>query len=190
MNNLLREELIEVQEIQLDIYTGEVGEEEAKERFKIKDLDSASWAFRKLAAINEKEKEIRDLMVKEIARIQDWAKEDLNKLNDSKQFFHYLLEDHYKQQRAIDPKYKLSTPYGNVTSRKQQAEWIYDNDKVTEWLMNNDKDLVRVKYEPIKTDIKKKFIIAGNNAVTEDGEIVPGITIEEREDSINIKVVE
>ena len=163
---------------------------QAKERFKIKNLDSANWAFRKLAAINEKEKEIRELTNKEIKRIQDWAKEDLDKLNDSKEFFNYLLEEHYREQRAIDPKYKLSTPYGKVTSRKQQPEWIYDNEKVVEWLLKNDKDLVRVKYEPSKTDIKKKYQITGSNVVTEDGEIVDGITVEEREDSISVKVVE
>lgn len=190
MNNLLREELTEVKNIQHDIYIGELEEEQAKERFKIKNLDSANWAFRKLAAISEKEKEIRELMEREINRIKDWAKEDLDKLNDSKGFFNYLLEDYYREQQAIHGKFTLSTPYGKVTSRKQQPEWIYDNEIVIEWLNKNDKDLVRVKYEPIKADIKKKFIISGNNAVTEDGEIVPGIKIEKREDSIIIKAVE
>lgn len=190
MNELLREELYEVHNIQLDIYTGEIEEDKAKERFKIKDLESANWAFRKLKAIEEKEKEITDLMNKEIKRIQDWAKEDIDKLNDSKNFFESLLMEYYVVNKELDSSFKVSTPFGKISSRKQQPQWIYDNDKVIDWLLKNDKDLIRTKHEPIKTDIKNKYQVVGDKVVTEDGEIVEGITVEASPDSIIIKVVE
>ena len=190
MDALLREELGEVNNILLDIYTGEAEEEQLKERFKITNLESANWAFRKLKVIEEKEAEIRDLMEKEIKRIQEWAKQDLDKCNDSKQFFEFLLEEYYREQKELDPKFKISTPYGKVSSKKQQPKWIYDDEKVIEWLEQNDMSLIRMKYiyELDKAEIKKTFKIAGNNAVTEDGEIVEGITIEEQQDTITIKV--
>ena len=183
MNELLEMELIEAKE------TTEIAEMSG-ERFTIKDLDSANWAFRKLAAIERKRKEIQELADREIERIKDWQNQEEESLNNSKEFFEGLLTEYFVRQKEVNPKFKLSTPYGRVSSGKQQPKWIYDNDKVVEWLKENDKELIRVKYEPDKREIKKKYEVVGNTVVTEDGEIVEGITVEERPDSINIKVVE
>lgn len=188
MNGLLKEELSEVRNIQFEIYTGEMEEDEAKERFKITNLESANWALRKLAAINAKEKEINDLKEKEISRIENWAQDELKKLAESKQFFEGLLTEYFMRERKKDPKFKISTPYGKVTARKQLPKWHYDEDKLIKWLLQNDKDLLRVKYEPDKNEIKKKYKVVGPVVVSEDGEIVEGITIEERPEAINIKV--
>lgn len=189
LNELIIDELYDVTQIEIETeYEG--SEEVVKERYKIKNIDGANWAFRKLRAVREKEAEIRDLMNKEIERIQNWAKTELDALIVSTNFFNFLLEEYYREQKALDPKFKLSTPYGKVSSRKLQPKWIYEDDKVIPWLLENDKELVRVKYEPNKTDIKKKYQIVGSQVVTENGEIVEGITIEEQGDSITIKVVE
>ena len=45
---------------------------EQDERFKVTDLESANWVFKKLDAINSKEEEINDLADKEIERIKSW----------------------------------------------------------------------------------------------------------------------
>ena len=58
------------------------------------------------------------------------------------------------------------------------------------WLKENDTELIRIKEEINKVELKKKYQIVGNEVVTEYGEIVEGITIENRPDSINIKVVD
>ena len=102
---------------------------------------------------------------------------------------HYLVE-YFIRQRELDPKFKITTPYGKVTARKQQPKWHYDEAKLIEWLKENNKDLLRVKYEPDKNEIKRVYKVVGTNVVTEDGEIVEGITIEERPEKITIKVVE
>jgi len=163
-------------------------EQEVQQRFAVKDIDSANWALRKLKAINDKEAEVKYLASKELERINNWQTKELEKYKNNKDFFEMLLLEYYSANKIIDPKFKLSTPYGKVSSRKQQPQWNYDNDKVIEWLNINNKDLVRVKYEPIKTDIKKLYKAVGGNVVTEQGEIVDGITVEEKEDSMIIKV--
>ena len=182
MNELLEMELIEAEET---IEAAEVGG-----RFTVQDLDSANWAFRKLAAIERKRNEIKELANKEIERIRQWQEQEEKGLNNSKEFFEGLLTEYFVRQKEVDPKFKLSTPYGKVSSRKQQPKWNYEDEKVLNWLKENDKELIRVKYEPDKREIKKKYEVVGNTVVTEDGEIVEGITVEERPDSINIKVVD
>lgn len=159
-------------------------------RFTIENLDSANWAFRKLAAIERKRSEIRDLADKEIQRIKEWQEQEEKGLNNSKEFFEGLLTEYFIRQKEVDPKFKISTPYGKVSSRKQQPKWNYEDEKVLNWLKENDTELIRIKEEINKVELKKKYQIVGNEVVTEDGEIVEGITIEERPDSINIKVAE
>lgn len=182
MNELLELELIEAEET---TEAAEVGG-----RFVVADLNSANWAFRKLAAIEQKRKGIKELADKEIERIRKWQEQEEKGLNNSKEFFEGLLTEYYVRQKEVDPKFKISTPYGKVSSGKQQPKWNYEDEKVLNWLKKNDVELIRIKEEVNKAELKKKYQIVGNTAVTEDGEIVEGITIENRPDSINIKVVE
>lgn len=163
---------------------------ETQEKFKIDNLEAANWAFRKLAAVERKRKEIQEIAQKEIERIKAWEEQEIGNLDNSKEFFKGLLTEYFVRQRELDPKFKLSTPYGRVSSRKQQPKWIYEDEKVLNWLKENDTELIRIKEEIDKVELKKKYQIVGNTVVTEDGEIIEGITIEERPDSINIKVVE
>ena len=183
MDALLEMELQEIDEI-ID------GGTQEKERFKIENLEAANWAFRKLAAIERKKKEIQELANKEIERIKAWQEQEERGLDNSKEFFEGLLTEYFAREREKDPKFKISTPYGKVSARKQQPKWNYDEDKLVKWLKENNQDLIRIKYEPDKNEIKKTYKIVGTNVVTEDGEIVEGITVEERPEKVTIKAVE
>lgn len=182
MNELLEMELEEAIDT---VEAAEVGG-----RFTIQDLDSANWAFRKLAAIERKRKEIQELANKEIERIKAWQEQEERGLDNSKEYFEGLLTEYFTREREKDPKFKISTPYGKVSARKQQPKWHYDEDKLVKWLKENSQNLLKVKYEPDKNEIKKTYKIVGTNVVTEDGEIVEGITVEERPEKVTIKVVE
>ena len=92
--------------------------QEVKEEFKVIDLQSATWVLRKLRAVNEKMNEINTIAVEEISRINEWAEKEVKSLNDDKEYFEGLLSAYYIEERAKDKKFKLSTPYGKVTSRK------------------------------------------------------------------------
>jgi len=78
MNNYLTEELMEIEQFE------ECGD---AERFKIKDLDSSNWVFRKLKAIDESNNEIKELAKKEIERIKGWEKKKLEATEGSKELF-------------------------------------------------------------------------------------------------------
>ena len=164
-------------------------EKEERERFKIKDLDAANWAFRKLAALEKKQLEYEDLAKKEKERIELWLQGETEKTNQSKRFFESLLEEYFYENKQIDPKFKISTPYGKVSSRKQQSQWEYDNEIVISSLKNAGLDsLIRIKEEPSKSEIKKALHVANGQVVTPDGEIIEGIKVTERPDAIVIKV--
>ena len=156
---------------------------EEREGFKIDSLESATWALKKLRAIENKETEIKALAEEEIEVIANWRDKELDKYSKDKEYFNYLLQEYFKAEKAKDKKFKLSTPYGKVTSRKA-SKWIYKEDVLKDYIRANDLPFIRVKEEIDKAGIKKCFKDGINQ---ETGEIIPGIVIEE-EETISIKV--
>ena len=157
---------------------------EEREGFKIENLEGATWAFRKLRAIESKEVEIKAIAEEEINRVNSWKEKELEQYAKDKEYFSYLLEEYYRAEKAKDKKFKLSTPYGKVTARKSK-KWIYeDEENLLEYLKGNEPSCIRVKEEINKTEVKKLFKDGVNQ---ETGEILPFVRIEE-EESISVKV--
>ena len=157
---------------------------EEREDFKIENLEGATWAFRKLRAIESKEVEIKAVAEEEINRVNSWKEKELDQYAKDKEYFNYLLEEYYRAEKAKDKKFKLSTPYGKVTARKSK-KWIYeDEENLLEYLKGNEPSCIRVKEEINKTEVKKLFKDGVNQ---ETGEILPFVRIEE-EESISVKV--
>ena len=157
--------------------------QEVREGFKVENLERATWAFRKLRAIENKEADIKAIAEEEIARITAWRDAELKQYEGDKQYFSFLLEEYYKNEKAKDKKFKLSTPYGKVTARKS-SKWNYENEEaLVKYLKDNKPELVRVKEEVNKTELKKVF---KDGVDKETGEILPFVTIEETE-TITVK---
>lgn len=163
-----------------------------KENYRVKNLKDAIWCMEQVADINkeieEKSKTILEtisLLEEKIRKNKEWLKEEIGDLESSKLYFESLLLDHYREEKAKDKKFKLSTPYGNLVVKKLK-KWDYVNEEeIKNYLADNDKDLLKVKVEINKVDLKKKFP-NGVNPLT--GEIIPGINIREEENiSITIK---
>ena len=157
--------------------------QEVKEEFKVTDLQEATWALRKLRALNEKIDEINAIAVEEISRINEWAEKEVKSLNYDKEYFERLLSAYYVEERAKDKKFKLSTPYGKVTSRKT-TKYIYEDEQaIMDYCNTNEIDVIRVKEELDKTVFKK---LCKDGVNQETGEVVPGVRVEVVE-SISIK---
>ncbi|MGN2336835.1 host-nuclease inhibitor Gam family protein [Clostridium cagae] len=158
-------------------------QEERREGFKIENLKGATWAFRKLRAIGTKKTEIEAVAAEEIARIEAWKEEQLKQYDDDTEFFEGAISVYFIEERAKDKKFKLSTPYGKVSSRKSK-KWIYEDEAaLKEYVKENEIEAIRVKEELDKTDLKK---ICKDGVNTETGEILPGVRIEETE-TITVK---
>lgn len=180
MNPLMQVELDEIE--QLDV--------EERQSFRVSDLESLNWVFRKLAAIEAKKTDVNRLADAEVYRIEDYRKRELEKLQRDEEFFHGLVGGYVSERRKADPKFKSEkTPYGSLTLKKQQPKWNYDDAKLVEWLERNECDsLIRIKKEPAKAEIKKLFIVTDSGEVVDpDGQLVDGIRVEFRSDELVIK---
>ncbi|HHC9372063.1 TPA: host-nuclease inhibitor Gam family protein, partial [Staphylococcus aureus] len=90
----------ELQERELETF-------EQDDRFKVTDLDSANWVFKKLDAITTKENEINELANKEIERINEWKDKEVEKLQSGKEYLQSLVIEYYRIQKEQDSKFKL-----------------------------------------------------------------------------------
>ena len=186
------ENIYEFDVVERDLSYLEEDNTEEKEPFKIKDLNGANWAFRKLKAIEEQEKEVKRLADEEFDRINEWLKTELARTDRDKGYFEGLLTSYLITEREKDPKFKVSTPYGKVSTRKQQPNFEYDVNKFIDWAIDNERaDLIKVTKTPIKAEVKKVFEIHDGRLIDpETGEIVEGIEVVDRPDSVIVKVAE
>lgn len=182
MNEMILQELEEMRSFE------EMPEE--KERFKIRDSNSANWAFRKLRALDTKDKETKGLAKAELRRIKEWEEGELKATEGSRSFFESLLMEYYMTEKEKDDEFKLSTPYGKVTSRKQQLKWSYDDERIIESLKKHGAtELVQsqVVEKVDKNNLKSEVEIL-ENVVSLNGEIVQGIVPYEDSNTVFMNV--
>lgn len=168
MNQLQMNELSMLDEV-------ETTTEEVNERFEVTDLQSANWVFKKISALNTRVEEKKALATDEHIRIDEWLSKETETDTQSIEYFNSLLIEYYRQLRELDPKAKLTTPYGKVTSRKMQPKWEFNEDEAIEYFKVNHPEIIAVKESVNKTEAKK-FLQPMNDeygrVVDENGEIV------------------
>lgn len=168
-------------------------QEDVKQRFQITDLDSLNWAFRKLSAYKAREKEITDLAVKERARIDSWEQSEKKKIQDSIEFFEYLINEYHAQVLEQDPKAKtISTPYGKSKARKSKARpKKFDEAAILKHVVENDmKDYIKpsLKWAELKKSLQIAEIDGKLVAIDENGQVVPGVEVETEQTKFSVEV--
>jgi hypothetical protein len=183
LNALQKYELEEMEGLELN--------EETKQRFKIEDKEQLNWALRQLSAIDSEKKDINKVADVEMDRILQWQQKEVEAIDNRKAFFEGLILQYAMNERTKDPKFKaVSSPYGKVTFKKQQPKWNYDDQKLVDYLESvSALDLIRVKKEPVKTEIKKRFtVLEDGRVLDEGGTVVEGIVVEFQDEKLDIKV--
>lgn len=152
---------------------------EDKKEFKVTGLESADWCFERISEIEDKRAELTAYAEQKVAKIEKWLEEELKPLNRQLEYFKGLLVEYYAEQRAVDPKFKLSTPGGAVTQRKTNV-LKYDEAIMMDYLKTNHQDLVKTFEKFSKLEVKKVFKKDGDRIVDiETGEIVDWVQAEE-----------
>lgn len=180
MNQMQAAELLDIEEIK-----------DQPQRFSVNTVEEANWALRKLSAIEAKRNEIKALAEQEMKRIKQWLEWESTSLDDSTAYFNGLLSEYAYRQRDQDPKFKkFTTPYGSVAFKKQQDKWDYKDDVLLKSLKEAGlTELIRVKEEPNKVDLKKRAAV--NNGVVVDletGAILDGVTVTVQSDKLVVEL--
>lgn len=159
------------------------------EQFKIDSPEKADWALRKYAqakqAIDEYTRQ-RDEM---IARANEWLAEVSKPHLETMHRMESLLMEYHREVLKQNPKAKtIKRPVGRLVARKQPDKWIYRDDDLLRWLKEHRPDLVRIKEEPNKAELKKVAKVHGDWVYTEDGERVEGVMVTPGEIAFKVEV--
>jgi phage host-nuclease inhibitor protein Gam len=154
------------------------------EGFVIDSDAKAEWALKKI----KEAREDRDRWV-------SWYKEQIEKINKQTDFDTLNLERMLAEYFATVPHKKTKTqesytiPGGKLILKTQNPEYIRDDKTVIEWLKkNNGGQFVKVKEELAWSELKGATSVFEDHIVTEDGEVVPGIEVIEREAKFVVEV--
>jgi hypothetical protein len=170
--------------------------EEVREAFVIDDDQKAGWAMRKLRSLRIKQKANEEIAQAEIARVTAWL-ETVNKTieNDAEYFVSHLTGyGHRVRLNPDDPRKSVTLPHGKISTRQSSRKWAVDSELFLAWARSSAPDLIRVKEEPALTKIKEAYAdlvvddAATLKVITKDGELVPGLTIEEGNLSVSVEV--
>lgn len=162
--------------------------EKEKAPFKITDLETANWAFKKLKENEEDIARNKEFADNEIDKVMRWLENENRSYEDSIEYFNSLLTEYYRELRTNDPKAKLSTPNGKVTSRRRQPKFTFDEDETFKYLEKEKPELIQTEQKFNKTQVKKLLSVTDDNhVVDENGELVNFVIAEPQDDSITVK---
>lgn len=169
-------------------------EEKRKEYFEVTDESSADWVLQKINENNRQKAEIHyraeakkdELRHQWLDPIDEWEEKESKKIDDSNGYLTMLLENYMQNELAKNPKFKLSSPFGKLSTRKyHKFTWPKDTDALIK--QYQDTDAVTTKYVLNKTNLKKHLAVENGKVIDKDtGELLDSVHYNEGEE-ITIK---
>lgn len=158
------------------------------EGFRVTDDGKADWAVRKIAEHKKEIDRIKDFAKERIEQIKRWQESEVESLENNIDFLESLLQEYlYNTEQK-----RIKLPSGNVNIRKQQPKWVYNDSLVLDALEKAQMDeFIRIKKEVNKSELRKHVEIVNGKAVNkETGEVIDGIEIVERGETVSVRVNE
>lgn len=125
----------------------------------------------------------------------DWYKAKIKEITEQTDFDTMNLERMLAEYFATVPHKKTKTqesyklPSGKLVLKTQNPEYKRDDKTVIEWLNGNGMpQYVKTKKELDWDALKKATAVFEGHIVTEDGEIIPGIDVVDREEKFSVEV--
>jgi len=186
---------IEERNLYMDIVDDVLDEEKFNsgvEGFRVKNDITADWC---LDMIREAKAEISrfEMVVNEKIRILNERLESFKDKQERKiSYFEGLLREYFeslsiKPTKAGNKIYNL--PSGKLQLKKQEPEYIRDEEKLLNWIEKNNKsEFIKIKKSPDWAKLKKSIQVSGDKAVDENGEVIDGVEVRAREPKFEVKV--
>lgn len=169
-------------------------ETQHRERFTVDNDMKAEWCLNKIRRVRSEQQKEKDELKRQMQFYQDQMDMIDKQAQDDVDFFESMLipyfaermESGFTKSTKTQTTYKL--PTGTLKLKKQNPVYDRNNDELLPWLKANKPELVKVEESPNWAELKKTVKIVGENIVTKDGEIIPGVKVTEQEDKFEVEV--
>lgn len=165
-----------------------------RERFEVDNDMKAEWVLSKIRRIRADQKKETDELERQmqfykdqIAAVDKCADEDVAFFESMLTgYFANRMEEGFTKETKTQISYKL--PTGKLMIKHQAPEFEKDEAAVIAWAKQNGGQYVKTKESLDWDKLKKTISVVGENAVTKDGEVIPGVKVLEREDKFVVEV--
>ena len=165
-----------------------------RERFEVDNDMKAEWVLSKIRRIRADQKKETDELQRQMQFYKDQMDMIDKQADEEAAFFEAMLipyfaermEAGFTKSTKTQTTYKL--PTGKMVLKKQNPKYERNDGELLPWLKENRPELVKVEESPNWAELKKSVKVVGENVVTKDGEIVPGVKVTEVEDKFEVEV--
>lgn len=120
-----------------------------------------------------------------------YLEEQIQAIERRKKFYDDALESYIHRELDNTNKRSMKLPHGTLALKKQQPHYVYEDADIIEWAKEAHPDLVKTTIPEPKVSLdKKKLKEQGtimDGVLYIDGEAVPGVQIELKDDAFSIK---
>lgn len=156
--------------------------------FMVQDDASAEWCLKKIREQRQSVETWRQHYAGQMKKVEETAAASIS-------YFESLLADYFESvpHKKTKTQETYSLPGGKLILKKQQPKFDQDDAQLVPWLKENGLDaLVKVKESANWAELKKTVTVTadGEHVATQEGEIVPGVTVTQRPDVFSVEVEE
>jgi len=164
--------------------TEEIEEQEEHEDFVVLDDGAAEWCMKK---IREKKEELETWKAHYACQLDRLE----TRINGDIAYFESKLREYFDmiphKRTKTQESYQL--PGGKLVRKAQQPKYDVKDEELVPWLKQNGLgNLVKVKETADWDKLKKSVSVVKGGVVTEDGEIVPGVKVTERDPIFKVEM--
>ena len=166
-----------------DFWEDDEPEQEEKQPFEVDDDGKAEWCLKKIAEAEAEKARWKEHYAAQLDRVSA-------RLDGSIGYFKAKLFEYFNTvpHKTTKTQESYALPGGKLIMKKQQPKFEKDNDVLVAWLESSGMgDLVKVSKTADWAGLKKGVTVHGENLLTRDGEIVPGVTVIELPDVFEVK---
>ena len=156
--------------------------------FRITNDLMADWAVEKINAARAERDRLVSLVQEKIEQLQEKRQLYMSNYEENTSYLRGKLMDYFltvkTQNTKTMKKYKLVS--GTLVLKRQQPLYERDEGALLAWAETTVPELVKVTKEVSWADLKKQTDVSGDKLLL-DGEIIPGVTVVEREDVFEVQ---
>lgn len=156
----------------------QVQQEQEKDSFVVDSMEKADWVLSKIAKCRARMQENEAYAKKQIEKFTTWLDEVNAMENESISYFENVLKPYLESAIVGTKKKSVKLPNGTIGFRRS-TNFVKDDSALLDYIKSNAPAYVKIKESVDWTGFKNTCKVDGNKLVTEDGEIVPAVTVME-----------
>lgn len=159
---------------------------DAREEFTVTDDAAAEWCMKKIRKIEADRAMWKAHYEGQMEKVNKAADDDVA-------YFTAKLEEYFASvpHKATKTQESYTLPGGKLIRKKQQPKFETDDEALVPWLEENFMgQLVKVKKSADWAALKKVCSVTpdGEHVATDEGEIIPGVTVTQRPDVFKVEM--